>query len=69
MKALFFGSIGVLAETSELQRQAYNTAFKINDLKWHWNVGTYCGLLQESGGQNRLAVRKRDAIFAKVDVE
>ena len=24
MKALLFGSIGVLAETSELQRQAYN---------------------------------------------
>ena len=27
MKALLLGSIGVLAETSELQRRAYNTAF------------------------------------------
>ncbi len=28
MKALFFGSIGVLAETSELQRQAFNSALE-----------------------------------------
>ena len=55
MKALLFGSIGVLAETSELQRQAYNTAFKINDLKWYWNIGTYCSMLTEPGGQKRLA--------------
>ena len=27
MRALIFGSIGVLVETSELQRQAYNRAF------------------------------------------
>tara|TARA_B110000208_G_C11695241_1_gene403827 strand:- start:154 stop:804 length:651 start_codon:yes stop_codon:yes gene_type:complete len=54
MKALLFGSIGVLAETSELQRQAYNTAFKINDLKWHWNIGTYCSMLTQPGGLKRL---------------
>jgi hypothetical protein len=28
MKAVFLGSIGVIAETSELQRQAFNAAFK-----------------------------------------
>lgn len=55
MKALLFGSIGVLTETSELQRQAYNTAFEISDLKWHWNIGTYCSMLTEPGGQKRLA--------------
>ena len=38
-KALLFGSIGVLTETSELQRKAYNEAFKLNNLEYTWNVG------------------------------
>ena len=53
--SIFFGSIGVLAETSELQRQAYNTALKLNGINWQWNIGTYCGLLQKPGGQKRLS--------------
>ena len=28
MQAIFFGSIGTLVETSEIQRKAFNTAFK-----------------------------------------
>jgi len=28
MKAILFGSIGTLVETSELQRQSFNLAFK-----------------------------------------
>ena len=28
MKALFFGSIGTIVETSEIQRQSFNLAFK-----------------------------------------
>ncbi|MEC7496587.1 MAG: haloacid dehalogenase, partial [Pseudomonadota bacterium] len=36
MRALIFGSIGVLVETSELQRQAYNAAFAAHRLDWHW---------------------------------
>lgn len=54
MRALIFGSIGVLVETSELQRQAYNTAFAAHGLDWHWNVATYCQLLATPGGQRRL---------------
>ena len=54
-KALLFGSIGVLAETSELQRRAYNEALKLNNVAWHWNIGTYCNLLQEPGGKKRLS--------------
>ena len=54
MKALFFGSIGVFAETSELQRQAYNTALAAHGVDWHWNVATYCQNLATPGGQNRL---------------
>ena len=54
-KALLFGSIGVLTETSELQRKAYNEAFKLNNLEYTWNVGTYCDLLKEPGGKKRLS--------------
>ena len=53
-KAVFFGSIGVLAETSDLQRQAYNLAFEWAGIKLFWNVGTYCHLLKRSGGLRRL---------------
>ena len=31
-KAVLFGSIGTLAETSDLQRDAFNEAFKISGL-------------------------------------
>ena len=54
MRALFLGSIGVLAETSELQRQAYNQAFAKQGLDWHWNIATYCQHLATAGGQRRL---------------
>ena len=54
MKAVLFGSIGVLAETSELQRRAYNPAFARHGLDWHWNITTYCRLLATAGGQRRI---------------
>ena len=54
--SIFFGSIGVLAETSDLQRKAYNAALKLNGIDWQWNVGTYCSLLQDPGGQKRLSL-------------
>ena len=54
-KALLFGSIGVLTETSELQRRAYNMALKLNDIKYIWNIGTYCELLKKPGGKKRLS--------------
>lgn len=52
--ALFFGSIGVLAETSEAQRQAYNQSFKEHGLDWYWNIANYCELLKKPGGKRRL---------------
>jgi HAD superfamily hydrolase (TIGR01509 family) len=54
IKAFLFGSVGVLAETSELQRRAYNAAFELNNIEWRWNIGTYCSLLADPGGKNRL---------------
>ena len=36
-KAILFGSIGTLVETSELQRTAFNQAFSEAGLDWTWN--------------------------------
>ena len=49
------GSIGVLAETSELQRQAYNQDFLQHGLDWYWNVANYCEMLKSPGGLSRLS--------------
>ena len=44
----------MLAETSELQRQAYNKAFREHGLDWYWSVANYCDLLKSPGGRKRL---------------
>ena len=54
LKALLFGSIGVLAETSDIQRRAYNQAFVEKGLAWRWDPETCRYLLQFVGGQARL---------------
>jgi phosphoglycolate phosphatase-like HAD superfamily hydrolase len=53
-KAIFFGSIGAIMETSDIQRQAYNQALKEAGLPWHWNREVYADLLEQSGGKDRL---------------
>ena len=53
-KTIFFGSIGTLAETSDLQRRAFNQAFVEAKLDWHWDVELYKGLLKKSGGKGRI---------------
>ena len=37
MSAVFFGSISTLADTSELQRRAFNEAFAAHGLDWNWS--------------------------------
>lgn len=54
MKAILFGSIGTLVETSELQRKSFNLAFKDVGLDWYWNTATYCKLITEPGGMKRI---------------
>ncbi|MDG2474992.1 MAG: HAD-IA family hydrolase [Paracoccaceae bacterium] len=54
MEAILFGSIGTLVETSELQRQSFNLAFKEVGLDWYWNTATYCKLITEPGGMKRI---------------
>lgn len=54
-KAILFGSIGTIVETSELQREAFNRAFKEAGLDWEWQPEEYRKLLTKSGGRQRIA--------------
>ena len=55
MSALLFGSISTVADTSEMQRAAYNAAFAEHGLRWRWERDEYRSMLADSGGQNRIA--------------
>jgi HAD superfamily hydrolase (TIGR01509 family) len=62
LKAVIFGAIGTIAETSDIQRQAFNLAFAEAGLDWNWTAETYQDLLKVNGGQNRMrAYRDRVA--------
>ena len=54
-KALLFGSIGSIVETSEIQRKSFNKAFKQYGLEWNWTVRDYINLLSKSGGKDRIS--------------
>jgi len=53
---LMFGSIGVVAETSDIQRRAYNRALSEAGVEWCWDTATYADLLEQSGGKERLSM-------------
>lgn len=55
MSALLFGSISTVADTSELQRDAFNQAFAQHGLGWDWSREQYRSMLGGIGGQNRIA--------------
>ncbi len=54
MAAILFGSIGSIADTSELQRESFNQAFERHKLDWHWDRSEYLKMLQQSGGRQRI---------------
>ena len=54
VKAILLGSIGTIVETSELQRRAFNLAFKKCDLPWVWEEGIYKDMLVKAGGKKRI---------------
>ena len=54
MNTIFFGSIGSIVETSEIQRKAFNKAFQKYGLDWYWNVGNYINMIQKPGGILRI---------------
>lgn len=66
--AIFFGSIGTIADTSELQRQSFNQAFARHHLDWHWPREAYQTLLAKSGGRQRIA-EYAEAAGLTVDAE
>ena len=55
MPAVMFGSISTVADTSELQRRAFNEAFQAHGLDWEWSREDYLAMLEQSGGQQRIA--------------
>lgn len=55
MSAILFGSISSLADTSELQRQAFNDTFSRLGLDWFWDRDTYRAMLASNGGEKRVA--------------
>ena len=52
--AVLFGSISTLADTSEMQRQAFNKAFQAHGLTWEWSQSEYRSLLSRNGGAQRI---------------
>ena len=68
-KAVLFGSIGTIIETSDLQRKAFNQAFKRNNLNWLWTKKIYKDLLNKSGGKDRIsnyALQKKISVDAEL---
>ncbi len=61
MTAVLFGSISTVADTSELQRDAYNRAFQAHGLDWQWDREQYRDMLARSGGRDRVAEYARTA--------
>ncbi|KAA0022275.1 HAD-IA family hydrolase [Antrihabitans cavernicola] len=55
MPAIVFGSISTIADTSELQRQAFNETFAAEGLDWQWSRDDYREMLVQSGGKSRIA--------------
>ena len=54
LEALIFDVDGTLAETEECHRHAFNAAFAAAGLGWHWDVARYRGLLEVTGGKERI---------------
>ncbi len=55
LRALIFDVDGTLADTEELHRQAFNSAFMEMALDWDWGRDRYRKLLEVSGGKERIA--------------
>jgi HAD superfamily hydrolase (TIGR01509 family) len=55
LRALIFDVDGTLAETEELHRLAFNSAFTDAGLGWHWDPELYRKLLAVTGGKERIA--------------
>ena len=64
LKAIIFGATGTVAEVADLERQAFNAAFKQAGLDWKWSAIAYKELLKTDGGEARIRAF-RDAVPAR----
>jgi beta-phosphoglucomutase-like phosphatase (HAD superfamily) len=56
LEAVIFAGIGTLAEVAELDRAAWNAAFRAHGIDWAWSWDTYAELMRP-GGDRQLAAR------------
>lgn len=56
LEAVIFGGIGTLAEVAELDRAAWNAAFRTHGIDWNWSWDVYAELMRP-GGDRQLAAR------------
>lgn len=56
LEALIFGGIGALAEVADLDRAAWNAAFRTHGIDWDWSWDTYKELMR-AAGDRQLAAR------------
>lgn len=68
LEALIFGGIGTLAEVAELDRAAWNAAFRAHGIGWDWSWDTYAELMRP-GGDRQLAARYAAHLGESVDAE
>ena len=75
LKALVFDVDGTLDNTEQGGHlRAFNEAFKLLNMNWHWDNDTYVDLLQVSGGKERIAYYMNnykppmERSFNKVDI-
>ncbi len=68
---VLFGSIGSIAETSELQLKAFNKAFKKFGLDWEWTSSQYKPMLLQAGGRKRITEfsKATDSSLSEEDIE
>lgn len=53
-QAIIFDVDGTLSETEETHRKAFNRAFDLSRLGWHWDQALYGQLLEVTGGKERI---------------
>jgi beta-phosphoglucomutase-like phosphatase (HAD superfamily) len=68
LEAVIFGGMGSLAECADMDRAAWNAAFRMHDVPWNWSWDTYCELMRP-GGDRQLAARYAAHLGAVVEAE
>ena len=68
LEAVIFGGMGTLAEVAELDRAAWNAAFRAHGIGWEWSWDTYAELMRP-GGDRHLAARYAAHLGQVVEAE